>query len=63
MSSRVSAFIAAWQDIAHEHGYVKTILFTPFMLYALAVWEPEAQSAFSRDEQQRTLDEYEQVDR
>ena len=63
MSSSLSAFIAAWQDTAHEYGYVKTILCTPFMLYALAVWEPAAQSAFSRDDQQRTLDEYEQVDR
>ena len=63
MSSPLSAFIAAWQDAAHEYGYVKTIFFTPFMLYALALWEPDAHSAFSRDDQQRTLDEYEQVDR
>ena len=63
MSSTLSAFIAAWRDTAHEYGYAKTIVCTPFMLYVVAVWEPEAHSAFSRDEQQRTLDEYERVER
>jgi len=63
MSSPLSAFIAAWRDTAREYGYVKTIFCTPFMIYAVAVWEPEAQSAFSRDEQQKTLDEYDRVER